>query len=390
MKITAIKPFLCNAIWRNYVFVKVETDEGIHGWGEASMEFNEDIAVEAAIRRISEYYIGKDPRTIELHWNNVHRNTWYYPCYVIESALGGIDIALWDILGKILNTPVYQLLGGACRDKVQAYANGWYSGARRIEDYAELALKTVGLGYKHIKFDPFWPSDLYGEPEEIRRPKDIIRVIREAVGPDIHLLIEAHGRFAVDRAIQIGREIEEYRPYFLEDPVRPEDIDGLARVTTSINVPVASGERTCTHWGAREILEKRAVSIYQPDVIHIGGISEMKKVASMASAHFIPISIHAGNGPVQTAADIQVGASIRNFLFVETFYHPDKQVYDEILKEPLNYTNGAFDLPQGAGLGIDLDERALLKHPPQNYNKGCSTMYDTSAGLGIGSGYGDK
>jgi galactonate dehydratase len=385
MKITEIKTFLVDATWRNWVLVKVETDDGIHGWGEASMEMNEDVAPEAAVLRMADYFIGKDPRTIELHWHTVYRDTWYHPCYVIQSALAAIEIALWDILGKSLNAPVYQLLGGACHPRVRAYANGWYSKAKQIEDYGKLAQDAAAFGFKHIKIDPFWPSDLYGEPDEITRPREIIRTIREAVGADIHILVEGHGRFTAKRAIQIARALEEYDPYFFEDPVPPENIDILAEVTTSINTPVCSGERTCTHWEAREILAKKAVSIFQPDIIHIGGISETRKVAAMASAHYIPISLHNPNGPVQTAASIHIGAATRNFLFTEFFY-PDLPIYEEILIEPLVFSKGAFDLPARPGLGVDFNEDALLKRPPKRY-RGVANLYDANVEPGSGSGY---
>jgi galactonate dehydratase len=385
MKVTDIKTYLVDASWRNWVLVKVETDAGIHGWGEASMEMNEDVAPEAAIKRMSGYFIGQDPRQIGLHWQTVYRNTWYHPCYVIESALAGIEIALWDILGKSLNTPVYQLLGGAHRAAVPAYANGWYSKAVTVDDYGHLAQEAVASGFKHIKIDPFWPSDLYGEPEEMARPKEIIRTVREATGPDIHILVEGHGRFTADRAIQIARELEEYRPYFFEDPVPPEDVDALRRVTHTINIPVASGERTCTHWQARDILNKKAVSIFQGDVVHIGGILEMNKVTHMASAHFIPIALHNPNGPAQTAASIHVAASTPNFNLME-FFFPDLPLYDEVLKEPISFSGGVFDVLAKPGLGIEFNEEALSKRPPKPY-AGCGPLYDPDVAPGSGSGY---
>lgn len=385
MKITEIKTFLVDAVWRNWVLVKVETDSSIHGWGEASMEMNEDVAPEAAVHRMADHFIGKDPRNIEKLWNDVYRDTWYHPCYVIESALAGIEIALWDILGKSLEAPVYQFLGGACRDRVRAYANGWYSKAKQIADYGQLARETADRGFKHIKIDPFWPSDLYGEPEEIIRPREIIRTVREAVGEDVHVLVEGHGRFNARRAIQVARALEEYSPYFFEDPVPPENADMLKEVTAAINIPVCSGERTCTHWEAREMLEKKAVDVFQPDVIHIGGISETRKTAAIASAHYIPISLHNPNGPAQTAASIHIGAATRNFLFTEFFY-PDLPIYDEILKEPLPFSRGNFDLPAGPGLGIDFNEEALRRRPPQHY-RGVGSLYDAGVEPGAGSGY---
>ncbi|MFC1941829.1 galactonate dehydratase [Chloroflexota bacterium] len=369
MKITAIKTFLCNADWRNWLFVKVETDEGIHGWGEGNVD-GYDFASEAAIHTMSEYFIGKDPRDIELHWNTIYLESVYRPSFIIVSALAGIEMALWDILGKSLNVPVYRLLGGMVRSKIPAYDNGWFRGATSPEDFAKAASDAVALGFKHLKWDPFGTSDLFPEPEEIARAKKYIKAVREAVGDDVHLLIECHGRFSPDKAIQIAREIEEYKPYFFEEPVPPDNIDALVRVASSINIPVATGERICTHWGAREILEKNGAAVLQPDIIHIGGILETKKLAAMAQAYYIPIAPHNAFGPVLCAASIHVDASTPNFL-IQEFFYPDKPIYDEILKEPFFFpVDGFFNLPDRPGLGVDFDEKALSKRPFELRNVG--------------------
>jgi galactonate dehydratase len=328
MKINAIKTYIFHAKWRNWLFVKVETDEGINGWGEASLEGYE-LAAEASVKIMSEYFVGKDPRDIERHWNTVYRNSYWRPSPVIASALGGIEMALWDILGKSLNVPVYRLLGGACRDKIQAYNNAWYFKAKTAEDFAEAAQKVVSIGFKYLKWDPFWATDLFIEPEEVSKAKECVRAVRQAVGPDVQLLIECHGRFSPDRAIHIAREIEEYKPYFFEEPVPPDNIEACIRVAQSINIPVATGERMCTHLGARQLLEKGGAAILQPDVIHIGGILEAKKLASMAHAYYIPIAPHCASGPALTAANLHVDASTPNFL-IQEFMLSDKPLYDEI------------------------------------------------------------
>jgi len=368
MKITAVKTFIFNANFRNWLFVKVETDAGIHGWGEATVEGYE-LASEAAVKTMSQHFIGKDPHNIELLWNTIYRDS-YWRSLIIVSALGGIEMALWDILGKSLNLPVYQLLGGAFRSKIQAYNNAWYFSAKKLEDYPKLASEAVALGFKHLKWDPFWPSDVFIEPERISQSKKCVQLVREAVGPDVQLLIECHGRFSPDRAIHIAREIEEYKPYFFEEPVPPDNIDALVKVASSIKIPVATGERLCSHWGARQILEKNGAAILQPDIIHIGGILETKKLAAMAHTYYIPIAPHNASGPVLAAACIHVDASTPNFL-IQEFFYPDKPLYDEILKEPFFFPKGGFfDLPTRAGLGVDLDEKALSKRPYQYYNLG--------------------
>ena len=223
------------------VLVRVRTDNGLEGIGEADSSpemvkavidapFSHNIA-----SGLRELLIGENPLETERLWQKMYRQTMYAGRRSVTiTAMAAVDMALWDILGKSLNAPVYQLLGGACRPKVRAYANGWYSKAKNIDDYGKLARDASSFGFKHIKIDPFWPSDLYGEPEEIARPKDIIHNVREAVGPGTHILVEGHGRFNADRAIQIARALEEYNPYFFEDPVPPENVDVLARVTNSI------------------------------------------------------------------------------------------------------------------------------------------------------------
>lgn len=374
MKITAIKTYIYNANWRNWLFVKVETDEGIHGWGEANLDLFEYSSV-AAIQTLSQYFIGKDPRHIERHWNMVYRDSYYRPDFIVVSALGGIEIALWDILGKSLDMPVYQLLGGAFRTTIQAYDNGWCSGVKSPEDYATAAKKAVAEGFKYLKFDPFWLSDLFVEPEQIAQSRERVRAVREAVGNDVQLLLDCHGRFSPDKAIQVAREIEEYKPYFFEEPVPPDNIDALVRVAVSINIPVATGERLCTQWSVREILEKNGAAILQPDIVHFGGILQTKKLAHMAQAYYIPISPHNAYGPVQTAASLHVDASTPNFL-IQEFFYPDKPLYDEILKETFFFPkNGYFELPSKAGLGVDINEEALSKRP-YKYTSVANTFYE--------------
>jgi galactonate dehydratase len=362
MEITGIKTYLYNSVWRNWLFVKVETKEGIHGWGEASFEGNEP-AVEAAVKTMANYFVGKDPRQIELHWNTVYRNSYWRPSIVIVSALAGVEIALWDILGKSLDVPVYQLLGGAFRSRMRAYNNAWYFKARTAEDFARAAQDVVAQGFRYLKWDPFWASDLYPEPEEIWRAKECIRAVREAVGPEVQLLIEGHGRFSPDRAIAIAAEIEEYKPFFFEEPVPPDNLEACIRVASTIRIPVATGERLCTHWSARPLLERNGAAILQPDIIHIGGIMEAKKLAAMAQAYYIPIAPHNASGPVLSAASVHFDASTPNFL-IQEFFYPDKPLYDEILKEPFFFPEGGFfDLPTRPGLGVDLDEKALTGRP---------------------------
>ncbi len=370
MKITDIKTYLYHAGFMNWQFVKVETDEGIHGWGEACLD-GYDLASVAAVETMKEYFVGKDPRKIELHWATIHRECTYRPSFLIMSALSGIEQASWDILGKSLNVPVYQLLGGAFREKIPAYGNGWSRGAETPEEIASAAMQAVKDGYRYLKWDPFaGTTALYSNPAEIKIAKERVGAVREAVGDEVQLLIEGHGRFSPDVAIQIAREIEEYNPYFFEEPIPPDNIDALIRVARSIKIPVATGERICTHWGAIEILEKGGAAVLQPDVVHIGGILETKKLAHMAEAYYIPIAPHNAYGPVQTITNLHIDASTPNFTVQEYFYG-DKVWYDQICREPFAYPkDGFFDIPTKPGLGIDIDEKALAKRPYEYANVG--------------------
>lgn len=369
MKITAVKTFPYSAGWRDILFVKVETDEGISGWGEAGL-MGRVRACEATIREIETYLIGKDPGQIELHWNTLYRDSYWRPSITLLSALAGVEIALWDILGKRLNAPVYNLLGGACHPRVKVYNNAWYFSAKSLDDYGKLAQQAVAQGFKHLKWDPWWwPEggvDIYIDKEQMRRGKECVRIVREAVGNDVELLIEMHGRFSPEDAIRIARDLEEYQPYFIEEPIPPHcGVDALAKVSSSTRIPVAAGERFHTRWGFWEVLQKQAVAIIQPDLIYCGGILETKKIAAMAQVFYVGVAPHISEGPVNVAALVHVDASTSNFL-IQEFFYPDMPTYEEVLKEPFPVPKDGFiELPTKPGLGVELDEKALTKRPFQ-------------------------
>ena len=369
MKITEIKTFPFRCGWRDWLFLKVYTDEGISGLGEAGLAVYER-SVSDLIHDLEGYLVGKDPRQIELHWNTIYRDSYWQPSVTLLSALGGIEMALWDILGKSLNVPVYTLLGGACHPRIKVYNNAWYLSARSLEDYAKLAQQAVAQGFRHLKWDPFWGYDIFIDSDQMRRAKECVRIVREAVGNEVELLIEMHGRFSPDTAIRIARELEEYNPYWIEEPIPPNcTVDALAKVSASTRIPVASGERISTRWGYWDVLNKQAVSVIQPDIICCGGILETKKVAAMAQVHYIGVAPHSASGPALAAASIHLDACTPNFLIQELFY-PDQAAYGEILKEHfLVPKDGFIELPKKPGLGLELDEEAVSKQPFQ-YRRG--------------------
>ena len=363
MKIMDVKTLITFADWRNFIFVKVFTDEGIVGVGEASLEWNE-LAVAGAIRNLSPLVIGRDPSRIEDLWRSMYRDPYWRGGPVITTALSGIEQALWDILGKRLGVPVYQLLGGKCRERLRAYANAWYKGAVIPEDFAERAVKTIEKGYTALKWDPFGSSDLIMDYEERKRAVAVVRAVREAVGETIDLLIEVHGRLNPATAIQMARELEEFRPFWYEEPVPPDNLEALSKVAAATVIPIATGERLYTKYGFRELLSSQAADVIQPDLCHAGGILEVKKIAAMAESWYVPIAPHNPNGPVGTAATVHLGACTPNFLILEYFCE-DEEWLSEIVEEPIHFERGEVLIPDRPGLGIELKEAGIAKRPYQ-------------------------
>ena len=373
MKITDVKTFPYDGGFRDLVFVKVETDEGVYGWGEAG-GMGRERACEATVQEIKHYFIGQDPGQIELLWNTVYRDAYRRPDDTLLNAMAGIEIAMWDILGKSLGVPIYKLLGGACHPRIEVYGNTWFgepqppdSKLGKIDWYAHLAAKAAAQGFKYLKFDPWiYPgSDLFVSRKDARQVKALVRAIRQAVGDEVELCIEVHGRLSPEDAIQAARDLEEFRPYWFEEPIPPEaSVDALARVRNAIRIPVAAGERILTKWQWAEVLQKEAVAIAQPDLIHCGGILEMKKIAAMTQATFTAFAPHTEQGPCMVAANVHVDASTPNFL-IQEFFTRDIPLYEEILKDasfPMP-KDGYIELPTKPGLGIDLDEKVLTRKP---------------------------
>lgn len=358
MRITKIKTFIHQPHW-TLLFVKIETDEGISGWGEATTQGQEK-DVEASIHNLAEYLIGKDPRQIELHWSTMFRNSYWRPTFIVTTAMSGLEMAMWDILGKSLDVPVYQLLGGPCRERIKIYRNGWWFPAKTLDDYVELARKEVEGGAKALKWDPFWGCDVFSTRDEIRRVIENIKRVRQAVGDDVELMLDGHARLTPNTAIQFARAVEEYGPAWYEEPI-PTDasLDDLAKVASSTTIPVVVGERIPTRWCFRDVFEKRAAAIINPDIAHAGGILETKKIADMAHAYYVGVTPHNAGGPVLNAASLHLDASIPNFVINE-FFPFDLPYWDEILQEAFPAMEGEFiGLPTKPGLGVEINEKAL-------------------------------
>jgi galactonate dehydratase len=311
--------------------------------------------------------VGRNPLEIEKMCFEVYRDIYWKGGAVLMSAISGIEIALWDIAGKYFNTPTYNLLGGKMRDKVKMYANAWFVGARTAEEFAAKAKRTVDLGVKALKWDPFGSSHMTISREQLHKSVDIIGAVREAVGENIDLLIECHGRFNPTTAIEISREIEQFKPMFMEEPCVPDNIDSTAYVRAHSRVPVAAGERGYTKYAFQEMFSKDAVDYAQPDVFHTGGLMEGKKIAAMAEAKHIMVSYHNPSGPISNAAILQLAATVPNFCIHEIML-TDGSFRRKITNEEVHFEDGYILIPDKPGLGIDVNVDEVLSRPytPRN------------------------
>lgn len=363
MKVTDVKAFVVDCFRTNFVFIKVYTDSGIDGVGEATLEYKEK-ALLGAVEHIKEYLVGQNPLDIEKHWHNIYRDAYWRGGPVLMSALSAIDMALWDILGKHLNVPVYQLLGGRCNDKVRIYVNGWFAGAKTPTEFAEKAKIAVKRGVTAMKWDPFGKNYMDISNKDLNTALECIGAVREVVGDDIDLLIEGHGRFNIPTAIKIAKELEQFKPMFFEEPVPPDNLDALKAVRDKSPVAVSAGERLYTRWDYKELFEKCCADYIQPDISHAGGIMELKKLAAEAEHRYLGFAPHNPSGPVANAATLNIAACCPNFSILEIMYS-DVDYRKDLTDEHLEYKDGYITIPDKPGLGIEINEEECLKHPYQ-------------------------
>lgn len=354
MKITHIEQFFPRARCR---LIKISTDEGIVGWGETTLE-GKPKSVAAAVEELSDYLIGKDPLRIEHHWQHIYRSAFFRGGNVLMTALSGIDQALWDIAGKAHNVPVYQMLGGAVRDRIRVYAHwGIHDLSDEGQEQARARLERLQKsGYTAFKAGPGGKWRGHEPPAVIDSFVERVYTMREWVGPTVDLGFDFHGKFTPALAVEICHEMKGMRPMFVEEPVPQENIDALKLVSDRVPFPIATGERFLTRWGFREVCEKHAAAYLQPDASHVGGISELERVANLAEIYYMHIAPHCAIGPVALAACLQVDAVIPNFLIQEQV---DFSLGEGLLVEPWRVVDGHIELPTAPGLGIEIDEAAL-------------------------------
>ncbi len=347
MKITDLE---LTHVMPRWLFLKIHTDGGVTGYGEPILE-GKARSVEAAVKEFFPYLKGKDPTRIEHHWQAMYRWSFYRGGPIIMSAISGIEQALWDILGKHLDQPVYNLLGGPVRDRIKVYAG---IGGDSPEACAENALSRIRDGYQGLKMAPFEATRIVDTPHAVKAAAEKVRAVREAVGDAVDIGIDCHGRLSPAMARMAAKALEPYSPMFLEEPCLPENVKAMAGIARSTSIPIATGERLYTRWGFREVLERQAASILQPDLSHAGGILECREIASMAEVYYAGIAPHCPLGPIALAASLQLDACTPNFLIQEI-----GSLGDGYLVEPFKVTEGYIDVPKGPGLGIELDESAV-------------------------------
>jgi galactonate dehydratase len=362
MKITAVRIFTVFAFRTNLVFIKIETDEGICGVGEATLEHKEK-SLEGAIKDLEGHLLGQDPSCIERLWHDLVRDSYWRDGAVIMSAISCIDQALWDIKGKALGVPVYELLGGRFRDRIPAYANGWFAGARKPEEFGSKAKRAVEMGFQALKFDPFGSAYMDISHKELTVTMAKLQAVRDAVGPDVDILVEGHGRFNVPTAVTIGKELEGMvNIKWFEEPIPPDELSSLLEVKRRVRVPIATGERMYTRRSFFHLLEIGAADYLQPDVSHGGGISELRKIAAMAESKYVSLSPHNPSGPVACAATLQLAATLPNFVILE-FMAVDVPYRKDLTTESLVLEDGCILIPDRPGLGIELKEESFADHP---------------------------
>ena len=343
LKITRLETFLVKPRW---LFLKIHTNAGIVGLGEPITE-GRALTCAEAVKEIEPYLIGKDPRRVVHHWQAIYRHAFYRGGPILTSALSGIDQALWDIKGKALGVPVYELLGGPTRDRVRVYAHG---------DSVEALKAGMARGFTAFKTGPAKKRQArYIEtPAAVGYAAEQFAELRRAAGNDIDIAIDFHGAISPATAKLLIKALEPYQPMFVEEPINCQEHDIMAEIARETFLPIATGERVFTKWGFREVLEKKAAAVLQPDLCHAGGITEVRLIAGMAEAFYATIAPHNPLGPISLAAGVQMAASIPNFLCQEQV-----SLGEGYLKKPFTLRNGYLDLPTGPGLGIELDEDAM-------------------------------
>jgi galactonate dehydratase len=373
VKITEIQTLVCNARMRNWIFVKVITDQpGLHGWGEATLEWHTR-AVLGAIEDVKPLLIGQDPTRIEYLWQMMHRqHFWHSNGIVKATAVAGIDIALWDILGKVAGMPCYKLWGGPVRDHVRLYCHLGGGNMERFYEtpvaeanrFADLAREAVAAGFSAFKCMAVPPTMPLEGLVPMRLAERCVQAMREAVGDSVDIMVDCHARPSPAMGLQFARALEPFGLYFLEEPCWPEMPEAMAAIASAVRTPIATGERLTSLDQYQRLLSLRACSVVQPDITHCGGLSAARRIASLVEATRTALAPHNPQGPVSTAASLQLGFAEPSYVICETV-HLDVPWRNDVVREPfsIDATTRTVRPAESSGLGIELDEQEIAKHP---------------------------
>ena len=358
MKISDVRTVIVGNPWKNWIFVVVETDDGMIGVGEATGGSETQPRV-AAIQEIKHLVIGMDPRNVHEIFHKLYLTAFLK----VTQAMAGIEMACWDILGKSLGVPVYTLLGGKVRDNVRVYANGWYSGERTPEGFAEKASEVIAKGYTALKFDPFGDAHMQMSRKETNEAKALIGAVREAVGDDVDILIEAHDRFSTYAAIEIGNWLKDYDVTWFETPVLSTDVSALVEVARRIPVRMIAGERMHAIHEFGEFLSHNVTDVINPEPLGVGGIWRSLQIAGIAEAHHAEIALHNAESPFKTMVALHIDAVTPNVFIQECFDDFLEPWVPEVLSGFLRVENGYLRMPDAPGIGVELNEDEAKKHP---------------------------
>lgn len=366
MKITKVNTYFVRPRWG---FVEIETDEGITGWGEAVLE-GHAAAVLACVQEYKDYLIGADPGRIEDIWSTIYRAGFYRGGGVLMSALSGIDQALWDIKGKVFQAPVYQLMGGACRDRMKVYS---WIGGDRPSDVGAAAKEKMEEGFSAIKMNATEELQMIDSYDKIDAVLERVAAIREACGKYFGIAIDFHGRVHKPMAKVLAKKLEEFDPMFIEEPVLCEQMECFGEIAAACNIPIATGERLFSKYDFKRLLQAGGVDIIQPDLSHAGGITEVKKIAAMAESYDVALAPHCPLGPIALAACLQVDATSYNAVIQEQsmgiHYNVGKTVLDYVEnKEDFRFTQGYVALPQKPGLGVEVNKELVIEENKTPHN----------------------
>ncbi len=364
MKITKIETFKFWVDWCNWLLVRISTDAEVVGWGEASLHGAIE-SVETAIGEYGAHLIGLDPAGPEQHWHRLY-NTWRWRGgAVFMSALSALDLALWDIEGKRLGVPVHRLLGGAHRDRLRVYASHWIGGTASPEEAHSAAREAVRRGFSGFKCSPFTFESLRrNEAGALSRAAEVVAAAREGAGPDTEIFIECSELLSPRLAVRLDDLLAPYRPGWLEEPIPFENARAMAQLQRDLRAPIATGERLLSRHETRELLEEGGCRVIQPDLMHAGGLSEVRRIAALAETWYVPVAPHNPGGPICTVASMHLAAAIPNFLILEQM-EPQRAARDATSHPAIAFEDGHFLLPQGPGLGVEPDLEKLKSFPFQ-------------------------